>query len=454
MKWYKRLFWKIFASIWGVSFLVLAGAVILLSLFSEKERIKEVTLAKADGYAQLMVRKYEQKGFETVLPALPRHRHGGASLHDKQPPEWGRPSKRDGKFKRHLFDIAKRVSITDLALNKPVVTGPGLPAIGADIHSFTYVSDLNRSYRVLVDLSWKSSPFARLLSMVLSVQVLLVLLVSGLAALLVSWIIVKPLNQLRQHVQAITHGELDRRTDETLHQRGDELGELAKEFDQMADYIQQTIASHQSLMQDVSHELRAPLARLQAATGLAEQKMGQEDKVVNRIQRECERLDQLIGEILSLSRLEQESRQGRSFLLKSLLDEMLDDARFTYPKRKFNLEVDAQYEVKINQKLLERALNNVLTNACKHTEEDVAVDINVDCTQGCLIRLRDHGKGVSEEQLSQLCDPFFRVNNQTNGYGLGLSIAKRAIERLGGELHIRNHPEGGLEVSLEIPAES
>ncbi|MGH1462581.1 MAG: sensor histidine kinase [Neptuniibacter sp.] len=448
MRWYKRLFWKIFASIWLVSFLALVGTILVIGLMTERDRFKEVITAKAEGYAELMIERYERKGFQSLRPLPPRDAFGLHRNSEGRPP----PSPHRHSGPRDMFgSIAQRVQITDLQLAQEVVTGSTLVCEEDDKFSFNLHSDSGRAYQVELDLSWKRSPVVHMLNTVLSVQMVLILFVSGLAALLVSTFIVRPLNRLREHTQAIYRGELDRRTDENLRKRGDELGELARDFDQMADYVQLTINSHQRLMQDVSHELRAPLARLQAAAGLAEQKLGEGDKVIARISRECQRLDLLIGEILSLSKLEQEEVSGQKVWLAELLQEMLDDAQFTYPDRVFHLSRAEDCSTELNHKLLERALNNILSNACKHTPESVAIDLSVTSREKCLVIIRDHGPGVTEEQLSQLCDPFFRGNSQNEGYGLGLSIAQRAIQRLGGELQLRNHPQGGLEARIELP---
>ncbi|WP_286240916.1 sensor histidine kinase [Neptuniibacter halophilus] len=451
MKWYKRLFWKVFAAIWCVSFLVLLATVCVVATMTEQDRFKEVVTARAEGYAELMIGRYERTGFRSQLPKLPRK----YKEHDDDDDD----HKRDDHRSRHpdrkrdsWLNIAERVYITDVELGRKVVGFQNFNPEPEELYRFVMSSESGRLYQVDLDLRWDRSPFAHLMSRILSVQLVLILLVSGLGALLVSAIIARPLKLLREHTQAIYRGELDTRTDEKLRQRGDELGELARDFDRMADYVQQTLTSHQRLMQDVSHELRAPLARLQAAAGIAEQRLGEDDKAVARIIRECQRLDQLIGEILSLSRLEQMEVSGEGIALSQFLGELLGDARFSHPQRDFSLVVHSECEVRVNEKLLERALNNILGNACKHTPPESAIELSVSCASQCEIRIRDHGPGVTEEQLSKLCDPFYRGSSQSEGYGLGLSIASRAIQRLGGKLTLANHPEGGLEVLIRVPA--
>jgi len=452
MKWYKRLFWKIFLAIWSVSFLVLLATVCVVGIVTEQDRFREVVTAKAEGYADLMIERYERKGFRTLLPVPPRSPkrdyerdrgdHDDRRGHERDHPDW----------KRSIWlNVAKRVAITDVELNRRVVAIINRPSESDDHYSFTMSSERGRLYQVDVDLNWERSPYGHLMGKILSAQMVLILLVSSLGALLVSAIIARPLKLLGEHTQAIYRGELDARTDAKLRKRGDELGELARDFDRMADYVQQTITSHQRLMQDVSHELRAPLARLQAAAGIAEQRLGEDDKTVARIMRESQRLDQLIGEILSLSRLEQMDIAGDKVWLGLLLQEWIDDAHFSFPQREFDLQMLSDCEVNVNAKLLERAINNILGNACKHTPEDTKIDLSVTKATDCEIRIRDHGDGVKEEQLSQLCDPFYRGDSQREGYGLGLSIAQRAIQRLGGDLVLRNHPAGGLEAIITLP---
>jgi signal transduction histidine kinase len=445
MKWYKRLFWKVFAAIWVVSVLVLLATVLVIGAVTEKERFKDVITTKAYGYSEAMIERYERRGLKTLPP--PRTRLPKRFRDDDDDDHHER---REHAAQRNLLlNVVERVRITDVELGRKVI-GPSMLTIDPEsLLTFTMTSEADRLYRVDVDINWEHSPVGHLVKTLLSVQMVLVVLVSGLGGLLVSAIIVRPLNRLRDHTRAICEGELDSRTDEKLRSRGDELGELAREFDRMAEYVEQTLTSHQKLMQDVSHELRAPLARLQVAAGLAEQRLGQGDKTVQRIMRETERLDHLIGEILSLSKLEQMDSVGESFSLTTFLQELVDDVAFSYPLHPINLSMPEECHVDVNRGLLERALNNIINNACKHTGDGDSVDVSLCVVDGKYhISIRDHGPGVSHDQLKHLCEPFYRIDHQSKGYGLGLSIANRAMTRLGGELRIRNHSEGGLLVDL------
>lgn len=453
MRWYKRLFVKIFLAIWLASSIVLLATIAIVGGVSERSNFRNLVVATAQGHAERVIDRYEGDGdCDKPLRRPPPIRPWRFERHG----DWDRDDHGRRPHRKELFDRWKKrnlIRITDLD-NDNLVIGPkdAWPE-SFEVISFDMTSDHLRNYRVDVAIDLKHASILHILRIVISLQIgFKILLMSGIAACLVTWIIVRPINRLRDHTQAIYSGELDTRTDEALRSRGDEIGALAQDFDRMAEYVEQTLNTHQKLMQDVSHELRAPLARLQAAAGLAEQRWGDDDKVVQRIIRECQRLDALIGEILSLSRLENSEAAGPPFELKHLLQEMIEDVRFSNAGREVNLNVDSDCKVEGSRALLERALNNILGNACKHTEEDVAIDVMLkDDAKQCVITIRDHGTGVSESALEHLFEPFYRSTSKNNGYGLGLSIAQRAVQRLNGSIEARNHPEGGLEVTIRVP---
>lgn len=443
MKWYKRLFIKIFLSIWLASFVVLTATVLIVGAVSEKEKFRDVVVATAQGYAERVIDRYEDNGLRSFTrPPHIERRH--FERHE-------RDIRRSGDhFER--WKKRKLLRVTDLQRGVPVIGPPPDAWEGMEVITFKLKSEHGRDYQVDVAIDWKHTPLAHVMRTMLSIQVVLILLVSAIAACLLTWIIVRPLNRLRAHTQALYSGELTTRADESLSSRGDEIGELSREFDRMAEFVEHTLTSHQKLMQDVSHELRAPLARLQAAAGLAEQRWGDE-KIVTRIMRECQRLDVLIGEILSLSRLENSDATGEVFDLSGLVEELLEDVRFTQTNRAIHFASDGRpYPIDGNRALLERALNNVLGNACKHTPEQTSIELTLTEQNGeCVLSVRDHGSGVAESALPHLFEPFYRDTTRNNGYGLGLSIAQRAVQRLGGSIQAKNHPGGGLEMIVRLP---
>ena len=440
MKWYKRLFFKSFLTIWLTSFLLLAVAVIGISVVTEKDNMRHLLQERSEDIAERVTERYERR---IGLRGNSHSYRGDDSDHHH-------PKRRPPKYR--IWEPVTQLRIVDLSRGK-VIKGPAsFEHSRAEVIGFEMRSDSGRRYRVETAVDWKRSPLRHFVGSLLSLQLVLILLVSAVAGLLLSAIIVRPLNRLRRLVQEISEGELTVRADDKLSQRGDELGELARELNRMADYIEQTLGSNQRLMQDVSHELRAPLARLQAAAGLAEQRWGEDDKTVQRINRECERLNHLISELLSLSRLDRQGGDGAETDLSEVAAQLLEDFRFSHPRRAFTLHSDAELPLyRGNIQLLERALGNIIGNACKHTPEETAIDLSLVTLQGQpAIQVRDYGPGVADADLARLCEPFYRQNGNVEGYGLGLSIAQRAMQRLGGSLQLENHPQGGLLVTLRL----
>lgn len=434
IRWYKRLFLKIFMTVWLTSFLAIALTAFVIGHLSEQEHYRDVLSAKALGQAELLVDRYERTG---RLPP------------PKSAKDWRRLNKdRDDHHERRFFP--PKLQIQDKS--------SGLVIYGArDERKFrnplilNLVSDNEKAYRVIVETDIRPTLAARLFGFFLSVQVVLLMFVAGIAALLISLMVVRPVNRLRQYTRDLYTGDLSARTDDGLSQRGDEIGELSREFNRMAEYVEHTLQSNQHLLQDVSHELRAPLARLQMAAGLAGQHVPEEDReYIERINLECDRINRLIDEILSLSRLEQMEVSDQDFALKTVVDTLVHDYQFSAPEYPLSwTPVDCR--LKGNPALLERALNNILGNAVKHTPVGTEISITAEQSDGKLrLLVADNGPGLSQEQLEKMFKPFVRFTGQQNGYGLGLSIAQRAVQLLGGELTAQSKPGAGLVLLLEF----
>lgn len=233
----------------------------------------------------------------------------------------------------------------------------------------------------------------------------------------------------------------------------------------MAERVQQLLQARQQLLNDVSHELRSPLARLHLALGLAQKKADIPlHRDLDRIEREAERLDELIGEILSLSRLEssEEVPDKGAVELAELLHTIAADAAFEADPRDCNVVVTSSFPVVLqgNEALLRSALENVVRNALRYTRAGTTVELSL--TQDPLqpnaavvIEVRDQGPGIAPELLPRIFDPFVRAgearDRESGGYGLGLAIAKRAIGLHRGTIAARNRPEGGLSVLIRLP---
>lgn len=430
IRWYKHLFLKIFLTVWFTSFLVIALTAFMIGQLSERERDRDVLNARVLGQAELLIDRYERTG--RLAPAKKEWRR----LHDEH-------------HETQKFPI--KIQITALPSGQ-VIFGRSDGRTFREPIVLTIISENDQKYQVMAETHFRPSLGAKLFGFFLSVQVGLLMMVAAIAALLISLMVVRPVNRLRQYTRDLYNGDLSARTDDGLSQRGDEIGELSREFNQMAEYVEQTLQSNTHLLQDVSHELRAPLARLQMAAGLAGQKISAADQsYIERINQECDRINRLIDEILRLSRLEQMEVSDKPFALKSVIDTLVEDFRFSAPEHPLHWQ-PVDYQIKGNPALLERALSNILGNAVKHTPTGTAISISAELEAGkVVIRVVDQGPGLNADQLSKMFKPFIRFTGQQNGYGLGLSIAQRAVQLLGGSLSAHSEPGQGLVLLLCFP---
>jgi two-component system, OmpR family, sensor kinase len=268
----------------------------------------------------------------------------------------------------------------------------------------------------------------------------------------------KPIRLMSEAFQSVARGEMDVHLASDLGSRRDELADLGRDFDGLAHRLKLLITGQRRLFHDVSHELRSPLARLNAAVDLARQQPEKLEEWLDRIERESGRMDALVGEILALARLDAEASQHPAECLPVdvLLEELITDAQFEAEAngtRILLLQEDAA-EVMAQPELLSRALENVVRNAIHHTRKGGPVSLAV--TRGgaeVTIAVSDCGPGVPEHELKTIFEPFFRSeqNTQPGGYGLGLAMAQRIVEAHQGRIQAVNLSQGGLQVSITLP---
>jgi two-component system sensor histidine kinase CpxA len=277
-----------------------------------------------------------------------------------------------------------------------------------------------------------------------------VLLCWGLARYLTA-----PLRSLEQAVIRFGKGDFSARAAST---RGDELGRLARTFDQMAERIQALLGSQRRLLLDISHELRSPLTRLGLAVELARSGSDRE-AALDRIQKEADRLNALVGELLTITRAEADPASMRfgPVRVDELLRDIADICSVEASARETRLEVSDLSEVTIegDDELLRRALENVIRNAIRYAPPNTKVEVSLEKTHaGLTIRVRDQGPGVPESSLPHLFEPFYRVEGDrsraSGGTGLGLAIARRAVDLHQGKITARN-AQPGLLVEITLP---
>jgi signal transduction histidine kinase len=299
----------------------------------------------------------------------------------------------------------------------------------------------------------------------LAPRLFIVLVIGALFCYWLARYLATPVVKLRGTAHELADGNLTARVSDKLIERRDEIGYLGRDFNLMAERIESLVEAQRRLLGDISHELRSPLARLRVALELARRRAGSEaGRALDRIEHETENINEMIGQLLKLSRVEigTDKLMNVKVELDSLVQKVADDADFEVRSRNRRVRVlkGAPCTTTGVPELLRSAIENVVRNAARHTAEETAVEITlhsetVGHERHAVIRVRDHGAGVPEEALDEIFRPFYRVEDardrQTGGAGLGLAIAARAIRLHGGNIKAANADDGGLIVELRLP---
>ena len=310
--------------------------------------------------------------------------------------------------------------------------------------------------------AFRSNPFMEPADLIL--RFLAVLLTGGAVCFWLSRYLTTPLTRLRKASTELAGGDLSVRVGPFLEKRADEFSDLARDFDLMAERIEELVKSQRRLLQDISHELRSPLARLNVSLELVRQQSGAAaGSSLDRIQREAERMNQLIGQLLSLTRLEGDAEliAKEPVDLKALLSEVCSDADFEARNRQRRVRVSHTERCVVmgSADLLRSAVENVIRNAVRYTAEDTEVEVEQRQREPSRVSIlvRDRGPGLPEEALTQIFRPFYRVEDardrESGGVGLGLSIAERIVRLHGGTIAAFNQPTGGLVIEISLSGE-
>ena len=322
-----------------------------------------------------------------------------------------------------------------------------------------------RKLAVVVALSRPPGLLDLLEPRVLAPRVAVLMLALGMLAFGLAAHLTRPLEAVRQATHRLTNGDLATRVGQPVVGRRDEIGQLARDFDAMAERLQALVGAQRRLLGDVSHELRSPLARLRVAAELLRGGAGDNaSETIDRIEREVSRVDELVAQLLTLSRVEAGVEVERAPVdLSELLEEVGADAALEAKARGCEVRVAAPPASVVvgSARLLRSAVDNVVRNAIHYSAPGTTVELELTFEgtgndRRALIRISDHGPGVPESALERLFDPFFRVEEArergAGGTGLGLTIAARAVNLHGGRITARNGPSGGLVVEIALPA--
>ena len=286
------------------------------------------------------------------------------------------------------------------------------------------------------------------------------LVVSAFASWWLAQHLSAPIRRIQAGARALASENLDVRVSAGLEGRKDELAVLARDFDAMADQLRSNRSAIAQLLRDISHELRSPLARMRVAVGLARQPTADLTRQLDRLEREIERLDGLISQVLKLARLHGTDApfEREAFEVDEVLEEVVRDANFEGAVKgcRVQLQGAAKARVHGNRELLRSAVENVLRNAVRYSPPGALVDVAVERSDGGLsILIRDHGPGVPESDLERIFEPFYRVaesrDRDSGGEGIGLAITSQVMKAHGGLAKASNRAGGGFEVRLSLP---
>jgi signal transduction histidine kinase len=298
-------------------------------------------------------------------------------------------------------------------------------------------------------------------------RLLIILLISGGICYWLARYVTSPVVTLQEATRRFAGGDLKVRIGKGIGNRKDELSGLAADFDHMAERISLLMTQQRQLLRDISHELRSPLTRLNVAVELARRQAGEEAMpILNRIETESNVLNEMIGQVLTITRLDSEIEDIRMVPvdLTELVTEITADANFEAQTRNCKVEFIENMPCTVlgNEELLRRAIENVIRNAIVYTHENTNVEIKLrsvvhESKSYAEVAVRDHGQGVPESDLPHLFRPFYRVSNardrQTGGTGLGLAITKRAVDLHSGTITVSNAQNGGLIVVILLPSQ-
>lgn len=293
--------------------------------------------------------------------------------------------------------------------------------------------------------------------------ILIAVVSSGLVCYPLARYMTRPVVKLRSAAQKLAAGDLSARAGTSESRRKDEIAELVRDFDSMASRLEAMVKAQSRLWSDISHELRSPLARLSVALELARQRSGAgANGALERITLESERLNELIGRLLTIARLDsgEDKIEKLPIPLEELICEVAKDAEFEAQSRQCHVKFVAREDFTVmgNATLLRSAVENVVRNAIRYTKEGTNVEImltNDDRANTALLTIDDSGPGVPPDAVDKIFRPFYRIDDargrQTGGVGLGLAITERSVLLHGGTVRALNRPDGGLRVEMRLP---
>lgn len=456
----RGLFLKIFAIFWLAQSLifVISTALIVRQRFPSPNIVSDALDSNLHYDAALALQAYDTNGCAGFVDNKARHEPSGAALLDLQ-----------GKI---VCQTSRAPSLSGLVPNFPhridgrqIASGSVwlVPVMSASGARFEYVwfqppSHLARRQ----PRRWEFLHFA-------FPQLPVAIAVGGLTTFVLVLLFTRPLVRLRKAARQLAEGNLSARVEESSSTRSnaDEFQGLVHDFNHMAERLESLVGAQRLLLRDVSHELRSPLSRLSVALELAREDAAPElGEHLDRIEREAEKLNQLIGQLLTLSSMEARENTAafQMVSLNQLCEQLLPDAEYEAQQRPCRIVLDRQCECAIrgNRELLYRAVENIIRNAIRYTEPNTEVTIRLtedqaDDKRAAILEVSDRGPGIPEAELASIFQPFYRLDqarsSATGGFGVGLAITERAVRLHGGTIHAKNRADGGTVIQMIFPDE-
>ncbi|MDP9267169.1 MAG: ATP-binding protein [Acidobacteriota bacterium] len=450
----RSLFWKIFLSFW---LLITALVLVLVITVSNRKsdrldffRVHQLALvSNSSDYA---VAEYERAGAAGLAAAM---------------------KKIDGRIRGELWIVDEK--------NQPIQGGT-LPAeIGAVLTMTDDVTPQDKFVLVRAPFEHEGKRYLALARLQqsrgprvppgqeLAMQIPLAVLVSSLICWVLARYIARPVTALRVAAQRIAEGDLEARADARFEGR-DELGELTRDFNQMAARLEATLSAQQRMFADVSHELRSPLSRLTLALELAKQRAGPAAATaLERIEIEAGRLNDLVQQVLRLAKLESGviSDKHEVVSLTEVLGDVVADAEIEANAKQCTvvLKNEVSALVEGDADVLRSALENVVRNAIEYSPQQCQIElVQRRCgASSVAIEVADSGPGVAAEELTRMFEPFYRSDGaranaarangarRSPGVGLGLAIAERAVKAHHGSIRAANREQSGLKIEIRLP---
>jgi two-component system sensor histidine kinase CpxA len=454
----RSLYWKIFVSFWLATILIIFTTAWVISHIAQKSSLPAQEQLFMDSYANAAVATFESGERAALLKWLNKigiSRHmtlyllssTGEIIGTEAPPD-------------NVKKVAENLLKDQLS--------EGILKSGKLIVSHEILSTSGKFYRLAAVSEKPISHFVGIPWAGLAIRLIFAVFISGLICYLLSLYLTQPLRSLRMAAKSIATGNLNTRVGQLRGHHKDEIAELRDEFDRMAEQLEAMVNSKERLLQDISHELRSPLARLQIAIELGRNKtQNMAEPEFKRMELECSRLNYLISEILDFARLDKSTTDLHlnPTDMPMLLQDVIKDANYESGINAHRVKAGTiePGQLLIDQRLIHRAIENIVRNALHYSPstEQVLVSLHYDATkEHVIIDISDKGPGVPQEQLEKIFNPFYRVDSsrakKTGGYGLGLAIAFRAIQLHQGKIIAQNNNDGGLLVRIilkNIPIE-